>query len=73
MRVWITKDYWDGTRSKAKLVDLDGLPMSQFLFMMMERGVAGFTVTHKTSVSRMLEQASGAERGSLAPEKPDED
>lgn len=72
MRVFVTLDYWDGSKSKATEMDLDGMPMSQFSFMMMKRGVAGITITHKSDLTRMVEQASGKERGELALEKPEE-
>ena len=54
MRVFITKDHYDGSKSKIIETDLDGLPMSQLMFMMMSSGVAGITITKAFDIQKAV-------------------
>jgi len=45
MRVVITKDMFDGTKSKGKELYLEGASMSDLIFMLMTGDVAGLTIT----------------------------
>lgn len=47
MEVRITKDHYDGSKSKSAEVDLDGLPMSELIFMLMSAKVASITITKR--------------------------
>lgn len=54
MKVAVTKDHWDGTRSKTIEVDLEAVSGRDLAFMLMGRSVAGVTIT-KTEALRGLE------------------
>lgn len=53
---WITLDYYDGTRSKAKKIDLDGFGMSEMIFLLMNRDVCGFTVTKENALKGLIDK-----------------
>ena len=55
MRVIITKDYWDGSRSKTAKTDLDGFNMTQLAFLLMEKGVASITITQVENLQYMID------------------
>lgn len=57
MKVTITLDYWDGSKSKTK--DVSGLEdvaaiANQIAFTMMESGVASVTITKVPSIDKMV-------------------
>lgn len=57
MKVTITLDYWDGTKSKTKDVDgLEGVASitDRIAFAMMESGVASVTITKVPSLDKMV-------------------
>lgn len=54
MRVFITKDCYDGSKSKIIEADLDGMPMSQLIFMLMSSKIAGITITKKFDINRAV-------------------
>lgn len=54
MKVQITKDFWDGSKSKSKIVNLDGLSISALSFILMESGVAGITITRVENLNYMI-------------------
>ena len=56
MKVQVTLDYWDGTRSKARDVDMEQISGRDLMFMMMEEGVAGITITKKLPVTKMVDR-----------------
>lgn len=47
MKAYVTLDYWDGSKSKCREVDLDSTNIRALMFDMMVADVAGFTVTKK--------------------------
>ena len=53
--VEITKDYWDGTKSKSTAFYLDSVSASELVFMLMEKGVGSITITKKTSLDRIVQ------------------
>jgi hypothetical protein len=62
MRVYITKDHYDGSQSKTVEMDLDGAPMSQLVFMMMSAKVAGVTITKKFDVRKAVGKLNEEEK-----------
>lgn len=58
MKVNITKDYWNGARSKTTTVDLDGFSMNQLAFLLLESGVAGITITQVESLQNMIKHSN---------------
>lgn len=54
MEVNITKDMYDGSKSKLIQVDLDGLSMSSLIFMLMNAKVAGITITKRFDLQRAI-------------------
>ena len=48
MRVMITRDYWDGSKSQVTEVDLDGMGMGQLMMMLGHSGCASITITKLT-------------------------
>lgn len=54
MRVYITKDCYDGSKSKIIEADLDGMPMSSLIFMLMTAKVASITITKKFDIERAI-------------------
>lgn len=62
MKVWITKDYIDGRRSQARKVQLESVPTSGMLLMLMEQGVVGLTITTAEPL-RELEFIHGSDDG----------
>lgn len=56
MKAFVTLDYYDGTRSKAKLMHLDGVNLQQLVFQLMESGVCGFTVTKHDQLEQVVEK-----------------
>ena len=61
MRVYITKDCFDGSKSKTIETDLEGTPMSQLMFMLMHTDVASITITRKFDLQRGIAKASAKE------------
>lgn len=63
MEVWITKDHYDGSKSKTAPIDLDGFPMMELIMMMMSSKVAGVTITKRfniqDAVKKLDDQGSG--------------
>lgn len=58
MRVFITKDCFDGSKSKIIEADLDGMPMSELIWMMMHANVASITITKKFDLNRAIAKAN---------------
>lgn len=56
MEVRITKDHYDGSKSKSVDVDLDGLPMSQLIFMLMSSKVASVTITKRFDLQKAVKK-----------------
>jgi hypothetical protein len=54
MRVYITKDCYDGSKSKIIEADLDGMSMSSLIFMLMTAKVASITITKKFDLERAI-------------------
>lgn len=59
MRVFITKDCYDGSKSRVIEADLDGMSMTELIFMLMTAKVASITITKKFDVARAVEKAKG--------------
>ncbi len=55
MKAFVTLDYYDGTRSKAKLMDLEGTSIQELMFRLMESGCCGFTVTKHEPMERVAQ------------------
>lgn len=53
MRVVITKDCIDGSRSQAGTFNLDGLSVQQLVFMLTHADVASITITKADLLSRL--------------------
>ncbi len=58
MRVFITKDCFDGSKSKIIEADLDGMSMSSLIFMLMGAKVASITITKKFDLNRAIAKAN---------------
>ena len=58
MRVYITKDCFDGSESKIIEADLDGMSMSSLVFILMEAKVASITITKKFDIERAIAKAN---------------
>ena len=56
MEVWITKDHYDGSKSKTAKIDLDGFPMMELIMMMMSAKVAGVTITKRFNVQSAVKK-----------------
>jgi hypothetical protein len=56
MKVNITKDYWNGEKSKIRTIDIDGFSMSQLAFLLLESGVAGITITQVETLETMIKR-----------------
>lgn len=56
MEVWITKDHYDGSKSKIAAVDLDGCSMSELVFMLMSAKVAGITITKRFDIQEAVQK-----------------
>jgi hypothetical protein len=56
VRVFITKDCYDGSKSKIIEADLDGMPMSQLIFMLMSAKIASITITKKFDLQRAVKK-----------------
>lgn len=58
MRVYITKDCFDGSESKIIEADLDGMSMSSLIFMLMGGKVASLTITKKFDIEKAIAKAN---------------
>ena len=61
MRVYITKDCYDGSKSRVIEADLDGMSMSSLIFMLMTAKVASITITKKFDLERAIDKAKGGD------------
>lgn len=56
MRIQITLDHYDGSKSKVTTVDLDGTGLNQIAFMLMNASVCGATITKCNSIVDVLQR-----------------
>jgi hypothetical protein len=61
MRVYITKDCYDGSKSRVMECDLDGMSMTELIFLMMTAKVASITITKKFDVRKAVAKADPEE------------
>lgn len=62
MRVVVTLDKYDGSKSKTAELDLDGFGLNQLAFMLMNRDVCGATLTKVLDLRKACGWADGAMR-----------
>lgn len=63
MRVQVTLDYYDGSRSKITEVDLaDGASARDLVFLMMQGGVCGCSLTKCKAITKVLNDEQRTER-----------
>jgi hypothetical protein len=56
VKVQVTLDYYDGSQSKARDLDMEEFPARDMMWRMMEGGVVGFTVTKKPSLAGLAKK-----------------
>ena len=56
MKVIVTLDYYDGSQSKSKLVQLDSLDITFLKLTLMNKDVCGMTVTKLENLSRIMDK-----------------
>lgn len=56
MKVLVTLDRLDGTKSQVRELDLEQVSGSQLSFMMMEAQVAGITITKSDLLTRIQKE-----------------
>ena len=55
MKVWVTKDYYNGYRSVTKEVNLEAITGNRLALVLMEEGVASITITRSRSLQEMID------------------
>lgn len=60
MKVIVTLDYWDGSRSRSKVVYLDQLDTTFLKLKLTEEGVASVTITNATKLGKIADMTEGS-------------
>ena len=55
MKVWVTKDYYNGHRSLSKEVNLEAITGNKLALVLMEEGVASITITRSKTLQQMVD------------------
>ena len=55
MKVWVTKDYYNGYRSVSKEVNIEAISGNKLALVLMEEGVASITITRSKTLQEMVD------------------